>query len=116
MAGTAAATQVISSASFVYARAMEVFNLTNRNIEVIIGVDGGTADYTPGTISGTPVMMGKPPNTKFFAPGTSSSTGSGRAQRFACEFQQGMQMWFRTTENTPITCSSVLPFIINFWA
>ena len=113
MLGTAAATQLISSATFTYARGMEVFNLTGRNLELIIGNDLGTAAYT--TAFGVAYSaVGK--QSLFFVPGTASATVAGRANRFACAFQQGFNLWVRTTENTPITCTSVLPLVINFWA
>lgn len=115
MAGTAAATQIMASASFSYARAMEIFNLTGQNIELIIGrPDHGTADYTVTTIAGTPVSFGA--SGQFFCPGTASSTVTGRTNRFPCAVAQGMTLYVRTTGTTNITCSSTNPFIINFWA
>lgn len=121
MLGTAAATQLISSASFTYARGMEVFNLTGRNLELFVGNDVATTAYKNVTISGNVFAYTGNNATAgisacFFVPGTASATVAGRANRFACEFQQGYNLWVRTTENTPITCSSVLPLVINFWA
>lgn len=108
MAGTAAATQITGSVSCTNARWMEVFNMTGRNLEIVLGKpDGGTADYTSGTATiGT--------QGQFFVPGTASS--STVRDRFDCPVSSGMKIFVRTTENTPITCSSVAPFIINLWA
>lgn len=109
MAGTAAATVVSSSVSCVNARYMEVFNMTGRNLEIVLGkVDGGTADYT----SNATATIGS--QGQFFVPGTASS--STVRDRFECPVSQGMKIFVRTTENTPITCSSVAAFIINLWA
>lgn len=121
MAGTAAATQLISSASFAYARGMEVYNQTTRNLELFVGNDRGVTAYQNVTIGGnvfvyTGVNTTAGVGAAFFCPGTASSTVSGRVQRFPMQFEQGYQLWVRTTENTPITCSSTTPLIINFWA
>lgn len=121
MAGTAAATQIMSgtsnpffTASGVIARSMEVFNLTGRNLELILGkADGGTADYQNTTV-GTAVSYGA--NGQIFVPGTASAVALGRGMRFPIAFQAGMGIWARTTENTPLTASSTTPLIINFWA
>ena len=115
MAGTAAATPIVSSISCSFAQSMEVFNLTGRNLELVVGNDNGTAAYTITTIGSTPVMFGGPGH--FMCPGTTSSTpGGGRGQRFPVAISQGMKMWVRTTENTPITYASTTPLVINLWA
>lgn len=112
MAGTAAATSLSSSLSCSYARSMEVFNLTGRNLELIIAAaaDPGTSTFTPGTasIAGAGII---------FVPGTATVTAAvGRGIRQPISIQQGMKLFVRTTENTPITCASTTPLIISFWA
>ena len=110
MAGTAAATLIVSSISVSYARSIEVFNLTLRNVELILsGGDNGTAGWTPGTPS---VVSGN----SIFCPGTASTAGLGRSIRKPLKIDQGMSLYVRTTENTPITCASTTPLIISFWA
>jgi len=115
MAGTAAATLLVSSASLTYAAGMEVFNLTARNLEVVFGPDTGTAAYTSVTIAGTPILTSG--NGIVFCPGTASATvASGRGSRFPIIVPSGVAIYVRTTENTPITCSAVQPLVISFWA
>lgn len=114
MAGTAAATLICASIPSTYARYMEVWNLTNRNVELVFGKDGGTASYVPTTPGGTPVTIGA--NSQIFCPGTSSSTAAGRGNYFPIVASQGMQLWVRTTENTPVTAASTTPLIITLWA
>lgn len=114
MAGTAAATAICSSIPCVYAREMEVFNLTGRNLELVVGPDNGTASYTLTTPGTTPVMIVG--NGTFFCPGTAAATpGFGRGVRFPITLQQGEKIFARTTENTPITCATTSPLIINLW-
>lgn len=114
MAGTVAATPISGSIPCSYARSMEVFNLTLRNLEIVVGPDNGTASYTLGTVAGTVgLTVG---NGIFFCPGTAASTmGVGRGVRFPIALSQGEKIWARTTENVPITVSSTLPLIINLW-
>lgn len=117
MAGTAAATVISSSISCAGARGIEVFNLTGRNIELVIGPDSGTATYTNTTV-GTSVVC-TVGNGTFFCPGTAAaaavSMGLGRGVRFPIVVHQGMKLSVRTTENTPITCASTTPLIISLW-
>lgn len=114
MVGTAAATAISSSISCAGARGMEVMNLTGRNVEIVIGPDNGTSSYTQTTPGSTPVMVAG--NGIFFCPGTAAATpGYGRGVRFPIVLHQGEKMWVRTTENTPITCASTTPLIINLW-
>lgn len=109
MAGTAASTPITTSVSCTNARYMEVFNMTGRNMEIVLGKpDGGAADYNTVPVA----AIGR--QGQFFVPGTASS--STVRDRFECEVNGGMSISVRTTENTPITCSSVAPFIINLWA
>jgi len=111
MAGTAAATTISSSISAAGARGMEVFNLTGRNIEIVVGTDNGTSTYTPSAGAATVVGSGT-----FFCPGTASATpGVGRGIRFPIVIHQGMKLFVRTTENTPITCASTTPLVISLW-
>lgn len=115
MAGTAAATAISASISAVNCRSMEVYNLTGRNVELVLGLDSGTAAYTVTTPGSTPVTVGA--NGQFFCPGTATVTaGTGRGVQFPIAVCAGMKLWARTTENTPITCASTTPLIINFWA
>lgn len=115
MAGTAAATLISTSISCSFAQSMEVFNMTGRNLELVLGVDNGTGAYTLTTPGATPITVGG--NGQFFCPGTASSTpGSGRGNRFPVAISSGMKMWVRTTENTPITCATTTALIINLWA
>lgn len=115
MAGTAAATKVSNSISCSFAQSMEVFNLTGRNLELVVGTDQGTVSYTLTTPGSTPICVGG--NGQFFCPGTATATpGVGRGIRFPVAVSQGMQLWVRTTENTPITCASTTPLVINLWA
>lgn len=95
--GTAAATPVVSSISCTYARSWQVWNMTGRNVELIIGKDAGTASIA------------------IFCPGTASPT-TGMGNRAPITIQQGMSIFARTTENTPITCSQTGPLVINAWA
>lgn len=114
MAGTAAATAISQSISCAGARGMEVFNMTNRNIEIVVGPDNGTSSYTQTTPGTTPVMVAG--NGIFFCSGTAAAVqGMGRGIRFPIVIHQGMKMFVRTTENTPITCASTTPLIINLW-
>lgn len=111
MAGTAAATQLSSSISISYAKSVRVFNLTGRNLELILGVgpDPGTADVTPGT----PTVVGQ---GVMFCPGTATAVpGAGMGMVFPLAVNGGMKLFVRTTENTPITCASTTPLIIQFW-
>lgn len=109
MAGTVAATQISASISVSYARSMQIFNLTGRNLELIIGADPGTANMT-----GTPSVVS---GSVLFCPGTISSVpGNGRGAGQEVAISGGMQLYVRTTENTPVTCSSTTPLIISFWA
>lgn len=111
MAGTAAATVLSSSISFVQAKSMEVFNLTGRNLELIIGRgDPGTANF----VVGTPSVVG---HGSIFCPGTASAVpGMGRGMQTPIALSQGMTLYVRTTENTAVTCASITPLIISFWA
>lgn len=110
MAGTAAATTLVTSLSVGHASKIQVFNLTLRNVELIFGgPDGGTADFTPGTPT---TVNGK----VLFCPGTASVAGLGHNIMHDFPVSQGMTLRVRTTENTPVTCSSVTPIIIQFWA
>jgi len=111
MAGTASAT-AIGTVSAAYAVKMEVFNLTGRNIELIFGNDNGTASYV--TAAGVPSIGS---NGQIFCPGTASTLAAGRVNGFGvASLTKGITIFARTTENTPITCSSVAPFVINLWA
>lgn len=116
MAGTAAATVISNSISATYAKALEIFNLTGRNLEVGFGPDNGTADYTLTTPGSTPVMVVG--DGIVFCPGTAGVTGVnvGRGIRLPIKLDAGMKIWVRTTENTPITCASTTALIINLWA
>lgn len=111
MAGTAAAVSISSSIPCSFASSMQVFNLTGRNVELVLGPDNGTASYT--TAAGVPSVVGQ---GTFFVPGTASATIGGQAARFPVQLTQGMKLFVRTTENTPITCASTTPLIINLWA
>ena len=114
MAGTAAATLISSSISGTYANYMEVFNMTSRNCELVIGNDNGTAAYALGTPGAAAVLVGA--NSQFFVPGTAAAAvAAGRGNYFPITITQGMQMWLRTTENTPITASSTQPLVIVLW-
>jgi len=111
MGGTAAATLLCAKLPAIYARYMEVWNLTARNMELIIGNDTGTAAYTLTTPGATPVTLGA--QSQFFCPGTAAVTGAGRGNYFPVALQQNLQLWVRTTENTPITATSTTPLVIN---
>lgn len=119
--GTAAATQIISSAPFTYARGLEVFNQTGRNLEIFVDRDQGTTAYKNVTIGGnvfayTGTSTAGGVSAAFFCPGTAASTVTGRVNRFPISLQGGEQMWVRTTENTNITCSAANPLVLVFWA
>lgn len=117
MAGTAAATLISNSISATYASRMEVFNLTGRNLEIVVAADNGTADYVLTTPGATPILTGS--DSQFFCPGTASAAGAnialGRGMQFPIAIPQGAQLWVRTTENTPITASSTTPLVIVLW-
>ncbi len=114
MGGTAASTKIVSSIAATYVRYMEVFNLTGRNMELFFGPDIGTTAFTAQTPSGVVALVN---GGTLFCPGTTSSTpGAGRGNYFPIVLSPGMQMWARTTENTPITAASTTPLIIQFWA
>ena len=112
MGGTAAATCISTSVPFVDCKWMEVFNLTGRNLELILGPDIGTTQYTIQTGSTASVVS---PGT-LFCPGTAALTAGGRNNGNEIIITQGMQLYIRTTENTAATCSATGPFVINFWA
>lgn len=110
MAGTAAATTLSSSLSVTHASQIQIFNLSLRNVELIFGSPAPTtADFTPGT----PTVVG---GRVLFVPGTASTAGLGMNVAHDFPVSQGMSLYVRTTENTPVTCSSVTPIIIQFWA
>lgn len=128
MAGTAAAVQILDATSNpffnktpagAYARSLEIWNMSSRNFEVIIGgAESGTADYQTASFAaanGTAnVTFGD--DGQFFVPGAASAVALGRGIRFPINVQGGFNMWIRTTENTPITASSTTPIIFTFWA
>lgn len=109
MAGTAAATSISASIPCSFASSMSIFNLTGRNLELVLGPDNGTASYT--TAAGVATVEGQ---GSFFVPGTASSVAQN--MRIPVQLSQGMKFFVRTTENTPITCSSTTPLVINLWA
>lgn len=115
MAGTAAATQIMSSASFNHASSIRVFNLTLRNVELIVGggTTPGTVDFTPGAAGATATVVN---SRVLFIPGTASAAAHGMGFINEMPISQGVPLWVRTTENTPVTCASVTPLIIQFWA
>lgn len=98
-AGTAAAT-IVGTISSSYARSWNAYNLTLRNIEIIFGAEGGTAAvgvFIPGNV-------------------TASGAMAGAAMRNPIAVTEGIVVRARTTENTPITCASTTPLVLNFWA
>lgn len=110
MAGTASGITLSSSLSITHASKIQIFNLTLRNLELQFGgAAGGTADFTPGTPT---VVNGK----ILFCPGTASVAALGMNVVHEMPVSQGMSLYVRTTENTPVTCSSVAPLIISFWS
>lgn len=98
-AGTAAAT-IVGTISAAYARSFSVFNLTLRNIELVFGKEQGTA------------AVG------VFCPGNTTANGAmaGPSMRNPIAVTEGIVVRARTTENTPITCASTTPLVLNFWA
>lgn len=124
MAGTAAATYIgqipatASNGNAIRASGVEIFNLTTRNLELaFVPADIGVTAYTNMTpAAGTVVTLGQ--QGALFCPGTASGVASGRSfrQDIALQGGSGMNLFLRTTENTPITATSVNPFVINFWA
>ena len=115
MAGTAAAT-LICAATSAYATFMEVYNLTGRNFELVIGNDYGTTAYTATTPGTTPVGTSGTQTSQFFVPGTASSTvASGRGNYFPVTISPLTQIWLRTTENTAITAAATTPIVIVLW-
>lgn len=110
--GTAASTVVTSAASAYAARGMEIFNMTGRDIDLVIGKDNGTASYSTASGVGA-VIIG---NGTIFCPSNATlAIAAGRAMRMPIAFSQSMPISVRTTTNVPITCSSTSYLVINFW-
>ena len=122
--GTAAATILIptnyttnfSTPSLTYARAIEVWNYTNADLDLVVGGDAQTADYVNNTPAGgtnlwyvTGRVMFLPSNR-----GTAAMAQI-RGERYPFNFEAGMLLAVRTLVNTPVTCSAAAPLIINFW-
>lgn len=103
--GTAAATALNSSFPATNATYMQIYNMTSRDLELIIGsADPGTAVNTSGII---------------YVPGNETSPGVTAIQGhlMPINIQSGMKILARTTTNVPLTVSSTaLPLRINFWA
>jgi hypothetical protein len=99
--GTAVCT-VLGTVSCNYARGWEVFNMSLRNVELIVGgsLPVTAANAAPG----------------IFVPGTASAAAIGLGVRQPCAVQSGYVVYARTTENTPVTFSSTTPLYINLWA
>lgn len=97
-----AATTVLGTISAAHAKYWEVFNCSLRNLELFVG---GAA---PATSAGAAPGI--------FVPGTASGVVAGMGMRQGIAVQSGYIVRARTTENTPVTLSSVLPLYINFWA
>lgn len=98
--GTAASTVLNSSFPATYARNMQIFNYTLRDLEIIIGAgDQGTAN-----------------TNMIFVPGTAASTALQQGILMPVALAQGMQIRARTTTNVPITVSATLALRFNFWA
>lgn len=100
MNGTAPATP-IGTVSTSTVRAWEVFNLTNRNLELIVQA------AVPVTAANV--------QTGVFVPGTSSMVLA-MTQRAPIVMSSAYVVYARTTENTPITVSATTPIYINLWA
>mgnify|MGYP001566257091 CR=1 FL=1 len=99
--GTAPAT-VLGTITTAYARSWEVFNCSLRNLELFVGqaTPSTSANAAPG----------------IFVPGTASGVVAGLGVRADMAIQSGYVVIARTTENVPVTLSSVLPLYINLWA
>lgn len=102
MGGTAAATVINSSFPATYARYVQIYNYTLRDMELVFGVDPGTGQmtnviYVPGIVT---------------AAGTTAIQGA----LLPIAMSQGMELLARTTTNAPITVSSTLQLRMNFWA
>lgn len=100
--GTAASTVLNSSFPATYARYVQIYNYTLRDLELIFSAgDQGTANtnmiYVPGIVT---------------AAGTTAVQGI----LLPINMQQGAQIRARTTINTPVTVSSTLALRLNFWA
>ena len=116
MFGTAAATLITSGITADSVAFMEVYNLTGRNFDLVIGNDYQTTAYTATTPGTTPIGISGPKSTQIFCPGTASSTvASGRGNYFPIIMTSASQIFIRTTENTPITASSTNPIVIHLW-
>lgn len=112
-AGTAAATVITASASLSYAKAIEIWNLTGANLDLVFGPDNTTATYT-NTTPNNVMAIG---NGTFFCPGNATvAITAARGERMPIAFTQGMSISVRTTNNTPVTCSATAPLVINLWA
>lgn len=98
-AGTAAATILGTVSNTQGACAWQVYNLSLRNLELILGAEyGATA-------------------TVIFVPGNTTVSGAhaGMAQRAPVTLCQGMVIRARTTEDTPITCAETTPLVLTLW-
>jgi hypothetical protein len=120
--GTAAATCIFNSSaatlvpSFTYAQAVEIWNYTAGDLDLVAGADNGTSTYVNFTpASGTNVYYMNPGT--FFLPSNRGTAAMAqiRGERYPFKFETGMQLWLRTTSNTPVTASAAAPLIINFW-
>lgn len=100
--GTAAATTLNSSFPGTYARYVQIYNYTLRDIELIFGSDPGTAVAT---------------NT-VYVPGIVTAAGTSAVQGILLPIamSQGQKILARTTIDTPVTVSSTLQLRLNFWA
>ena len=103
LGGTADSTVLNSSFPATYARYMQVYNYTLRDMEIIISSgDQGTAN-----------------TNMFFVPGvvTAAGTFAMQGQLLPIAIAQGAQIRARTLADTPITVSTTaLPLRFNFWA